>query len=78
MLIVFPVVPAVATAVVVVCIAALLVVLLGVYHLNQPLNKDNIHTHTLPEKQADFDSSSLSITVNPLEVRQTFYNQHKT
>ncbi|CAM4550596.1 unnamed protein product [Leuciscus chuanchicus] len=64
------VVPAVATAVVVVCIAALLVVLLGVYRLNQPLNKDNIHTHTLPEKQAYFDSSSLSITVNPLESIQ--------
>lgn len=64
------VVPAVATTVIVVCIAALLVVLLGVYHFNQPLNKDNIHTHTLPKKQADCDGSSLSITVNPLESFQ--------
>ncbi|XP_051719904.1 calsyntenin-2 isoform X5 [Ctenopharyngodon idella] len=63
-------VPAIATAVIVVCIAALLVVLLGVYRLNQPQNKDNIHTHTLPEKQADCDGSSLSITVNPLETFQ--------
>ncbi len=63
-----------------VCIAALLVVLLSVYRLNQPQNQEHIHTHTLPEKQADCDGSSLSITVNPLEVRQTVYmlKQHKT
>ncbi|RXN13083.1 calsyntenin-1 isoform X4 [Labeo rohita] len=74
------VVPAVATAVIVVCIAALLVVLLGVYRLNQPLNQEHIHTHALREKQAERDGSSLSITVNPLEVRQTVYmpKQHKT
>ncbi|KTG46751.1 hypothetical protein cypCar_00037527 [Cyprinus carpio] len=61
------VVPAVATAVIVVCIAALLVVLLSVYYLNQPENQEHIHTHTLPEKQAECDRSFLSITVNPLE-----------
>uniref|UniRef100_A0A672KI40 Calsyntenin-2 n=1 Tax=Sinocyclocheilus grahami TaxID=75366 RepID=A0A672KI40_SINGR len=74
------VVPAVATAVIVLCIAALLVVLLSVYLFNQPQNQELIHTHTLPEKQADCDGSSLSITVNPLEVRQTVYmlKQHKT
>ncbi|KAL0175027.1 hypothetical protein M9458_030995, partial [Cirrhinus mrigala] len=60
-------VPGVATAVIVVCIAALLVVLLSVYRLNQPQNQEHIHTHALPEKQADRDGSSLSITVNPLE-----------
>ncbi|XP_016097976.1 calsyntenin-2-like [Sinocyclocheilus grahami] len=72
------VVLAVATAVIVLCIAALLVVLLSVYRLNQPQNQE--HIHTLPEKQADCDGSSLSITVNPLEVRQTVYmlKQHKT
>ncbi|XP_016317769.1 calsyntenin-2-like [Sinocyclocheilus anshuiensis] len=64
------VVLAVATAVIVVCIAALLVVLLSVYRLNQPQNQEHIHTHTLPEKQADCDRSSLSITVNPLESFQ--------
>ncbi|XP_059390007.1 calsyntenin-2-like [Carassius carassius] len=64
------VVPAVATAVIVVCIAALLVVLLSVYYLNQPQNQEHIHTHTLPEKQADCDRSSVSIIVNPLESFQ--------
>uniref|UniRef100_A0A8C1QZT0 Si:ch211-276c2.2 n=1 Tax=Cyprinus carpio TaxID=7962 RepID=A0A8C1QZT0_CYPCA len=61
------VVPAVATAVIVLCIAALLVALLSVYRLNQPENQEHIHKHPLPEKQADCDGSSLSITVNPLE-----------
>ncbi|KAL1261213.1 hypothetical protein QQF64_009040 [Cirrhinus molitorella] len=64
------VVPAVATAVIVVCIAALLVVLLNVYRLNQPQNQEHIDTHTPPQKQADRDRSSLSITVNPLESFQ--------
>uniref|UniRef100_A0A8C1MK71 Calsyntenin-2 n=1 Tax=Cyprinus carpio TaxID=7962 RepID=A0A8C1MK71_CYPCA len=73
-----PVVPAVATAVIVLCIAALLVALLSVYRLNQPENQEHIHKHPLPEKQADCDGSSLSITVNPLEVRQTIYIESQT
>uniref|UniRef100_A0A8C2GA09 Calsyntenin-2 n=1 Tax=Cyprinus carpio TaxID=7962 RepID=A0A8C2GA09_CYPCA len=71
-------VPAVATAVIVLCIAALLVALLSVYRLNQPENQEHIHKHPLPEKQADCDGSSLSITVNPLEVRQTIYIESQT
>ncbi|XP_016386027.1 calsyntenin-2-like, partial [Sinocyclocheilus rhinocerous] len=72
------VVPAVATAVIVLCIAALLVVLLSVYLFNQPQNQEHIHTHTLPEKQADCDGSSLSITVNPLESFQELQSAEVT
>ncbi|XP_051963449.1 calsyntenin-2-like [Xyrauchen texanus] len=59
-------VPSAATVVIVVCVTALVVVL-GVYHLFQTHNKEDKHTHTLPEKQPDWDGSCLSITVNPLE-----------
>ncbi|XP_051534718.1 calsyntenin-2-like [Myxocyprinus asiaticus] len=61
-------VPSAATVVIVVCIAALVVVVaLGVHHLYQTRYKEDMQAHKLQEKQLDWDGLCLSITVNPLE-----------
>uniref|UniRef100_A0A8B9J5G1 Si:ch211-276c2.2 n=1 Tax=Astyanax mexicanus TaxID=7994 RepID=A0A8B9J5G1_ASTMX len=59
------------TIVIVVCITALVVmVVLGVYQLYLTHMQEDVDAHSYSEKHSDLDLSALTITVNPLEVRE--------
>lgn len=60
-----------ATVVIVLCIAALVVVVvLGIYRIHVTHQQEVKLNETTKETDAAWDNSALSITVNPMEVGQ--------
>lgn len=66
----FPGVPSAATVVIVMCIAALVVVVvLGIYRIHLTHQQEVKLAETAKEADVTWGDSALTITVNPMEVR---------
>lgn len=69
-LVLFSGVPSAATVVIVMCIAALVVVVvLGIYRIHLTHQQEVKLAETAKEADVTWDDSALTITVNPMEVR---------
>uniref|UniRef100_A0A8C7X8Y4 Calsyntenin 2 n=1 Tax=Oryzias sinensis TaxID=183150 RepID=A0A8C7X8Y4_9TELE len=67
-------VPSAATVIIVVCIAALVVVVvLGIYHIHVTHQQEVRLEDTAKEEDESWDDSALTITVNPMEVGESFW-----
>lgn len=63
--------PSAATVVIVMCIAALVVVVvLGIYRIHLTHQQEIKLEETAKEAGTSWDDSALTITVNPMEVRE--------
>uniref|UniRef100_A0A8C7XA10 Calsyntenin 2 n=1 Tax=Oryzias sinensis TaxID=183150 RepID=A0A8C7XA10_9TELE len=70
----YPSVPSAATVIIVVCIAALVVVVvLGIYHIHVTHQQEVRLEDTAKEEDESWDDSALTITVNPMEVGESFW-----
>lgn len=59
--------------IIVVCIAALVVVVvLGIYHIHVTHQQEVRLEDTTKEEDESWDDSALTITVNPMEVGESF------
>lgn len=67
--------PSAATVVIVMCIAALVVlVVLGIYRIHLT-HQQEIKEETAKEAGTSWDDSALTITINPMEVREEKANE---
>lgn len=68
--------PSAATVVIVMCIAALVVVVvLGIYRIHLTHQQEIKLEETAKEAGTSWDDSALTITVNPMEVREERSNE---